>query len=351
MRELDTSEWGEFLIKDLFDVVKGSRLTKADMHDGSIRHVGASRFNNGITALIGNEDKLHPGNLLTVCYDGPVGTTFYQAQPFWATDAVNVLYPRFSLNEARAMFLIPVIQQAGSRFDYGEKWGMEIMKTTPIRLPIATDGTPDWAHMESTMLRVMGEREQVFEELAAIGDARVGVLDTTAWREFKVGELFEVVNGRKYPLSWRVPGKIPLVSTSAAGNGISDMVSFPDWSDYTTHADVLTIAYSGSVGSTFYHREPVFIGETVMGLLPKGVTRLGSEGVGLFMSAVIEAAMREFTYTMKVKVSDVRDRISIPLPVTSTGDPDWEYMDAMMREVMVDRERALGALASLEESR
>lgn len=160
--------WGEFSINDLFDVVKGTRLTKSHMRPGAIRHIGASQFDNGVTAMISNDEAVHPGNLITVCYDGPVGTTFYQPEEFWATDAVNVLYPRFDLNETIGLFLAPVIQEAGSAFDYGQKWGAELMRSTSLRLPVTAGGDPDWDYMEQTMRGVMAEREAALDSLQAL---------------------------------------------------------------------------------------------------------------------------------------------------------------------------------------
>ena len=147
---LDTSKWGTFHIGELFDIVKGSRLTKADMHEGSIRYVGASSFNNGITTYISNDEHLHPANTLTVCYNGSdIGRTFYQTEPYWATDDVNVLYPKFEMNEGIALFFAPIIKCVGGLHEYDDKWKLEDMKKDIIKLPIKADGTPDFAYMES----------------------------------------------------------------------------------------------------------------------------------------------------------------------------------------------------------
>lgn len=147
---LDTSKWGIFRIGELFDIVKGSRLTKADMHEGSIRYVGASSFNNGITTYISNDEHLHPANTLTVCYNGSdIGRTFYQTEPYWATDDVNVLYPKFEMNEDIALFFAPIIKYVGGLHEYDDKWKLDDMKKDVIKLPIKVDGTPDFAYMES----------------------------------------------------------------------------------------------------------------------------------------------------------------------------------------------------------
>ena len=51
MNKIDISSWGSFAINSLFNVVKGTRLTKAQMRDGTIRFIGASAMNNGISLI------------------------------------------------------------------------------------------------------------------------------------------------------------------------------------------------------------------------------------------------------------------------------------------------------------
>ena len=149
-KHIEIQHWGSFRLGDLFDIVKGSRLTKTDMREGNIRYIGASSFNNGITAYIGNDEQLHPANTLTVCYNGSdIGRTFYQTEPYWATDDVNVLYPKFEMNEDIALFFAPIIKCVGGLHEYDDKWKLDDMKKDIIKLPIKADGTPDFAYMES----------------------------------------------------------------------------------------------------------------------------------------------------------------------------------------------------------
>ena len=91
MGKIDTSKWEAFPISMLFSVVKGTRLTKANMMDGNINFIGASAINNGITAHIANDEHIHPENTITITYNGSVGEAFYQDKIFWASDDVNVL--------------------------------------------------------------------------------------------------------------------------------------------------------------------------------------------------------------------------------------------------------------------
>ena len=140
------------------NVVKGSRLRSTDRTPGTIPYVGASRFNNGITHYIGNDEHVHPGGVLTVCYNGPVGTTFYQPDDFWATDDVNVLYPVSTVSPEALLFIAPVIEQVGSNYAYVDKWKLADMKAAKIKLPVDATGAPDWAYMESVMKALLKQK-------------------------------------------------------------------------------------------------------------------------------------------------------------------------------------------------
>lgn len=157
-RQISIDSWEEFRIGQLFNVVKGSRLRSTDRTPGTIPYVGASRFNNGITHYIGNDEHVHPGGVLTVCYNGPVGTTFYQPDDFWATDDVNVLYPVSTVSPEALLFIAPVIEQVGSNYAYVDKWKLADMKAAKIKLPVDATGAPDWAYMESVMKALLKQK-------------------------------------------------------------------------------------------------------------------------------------------------------------------------------------------------
>ena len=146
---LDTKNWQWFRYDDLFKIVKGKRLTKADMISGNIPFIGATEFNNGVTAYVDSSKYIHQKNLITVSYNGSVGMAFYQPQCFFACDDVNVLYPKFELNPYRAIFLITLIELEKYRYNYGLKWTKEKMEQSLIQLPVKPDATPDWEYMEN----------------------------------------------------------------------------------------------------------------------------------------------------------------------------------------------------------
>lgn len=187
-KRIDTSKWEEFLFEDIFDIIKGTRLTKANMKKGNINYIGATAFYNGVTAKIGNDEHIHPAGTLSVCYNGSIGQTFYQTEPYWATDDVNVLYPKFDINQYIAQFLSSIIYQIGQKYDYKDKWTAEKMKKTKIQLPVAPSGEPDWNLMEQYMRQV---EQQVKNSILALTTPTPQVQQQTSITNYGTVNIYE----------------------------------------------------------------------------------------------------------------------------------------------------------------
>lgn len=168
MNKIDISQWKPFAIEKLFTVVKGTRLTKANMRDGEIRFIGASAINNGVTAQISNKEKLHPANTITITYNGSVGEAFYQDKEFWASDDVNVLYPKFEMNQYIALFIIPLLKATGRKYAFVDKWKKETMEKDTIMLPVDEKGKPDFSYMETYMKGIAKSTQSKLEFLLKV---------------------------------------------------------------------------------------------------------------------------------------------------------------------------------------
>lgn len=145
--KLNIEKWQWFEIQELFDIKKGKRLTKADMIEGKTPFIGSIESNNGYREYI-DEDPIHTGNTITVNYNGSVAEAFYQPNPFWASDDVNVLYPKFNMNPFSALFIVTVIKAEKYRFNYGRKWHVERMNISKIKLPSNNKKQPNFEFME-----------------------------------------------------------------------------------------------------------------------------------------------------------------------------------------------------------
>lgn len=151
---LETEKWGEFKVSDIFTIKKGKRLTSEEQTNGCVPYVGAIDSNNGITNMIG-QAAIHDENTISLSYNGSVGEAFYQPEEYWATDDVNALYFKesngYPFNVYIGLFICAILRKEKYRFSYGRKWILTEMENTLIRLPVQTDGTPDWTWMENYM--------------------------------------------------------------------------------------------------------------------------------------------------------------------------------------------------------
>ena len=140
--------WKEFFMNDVFDIVKGKRLTKENQLFGNTLFIGATAENHGQTARIG-QHPLFPANTITVSYNGSVGEAFFQEEPYWASDDINVLFLKgYNCNKYIALYLCTVIRKAGKLFFYNQKWNLDRMKVTKIFLPVNDSGQPDFEYIQ-----------------------------------------------------------------------------------------------------------------------------------------------------------------------------------------------------------
>lgn len=71
------------------------------------------------------------------------------------------------------------------------------------------------------------------------------------WREKKVEDFFEVLNGKRLTKGEIVSGNIPYISSSSVNNGIQEYISNKD--DLAMYENCLSIAYNGKESAVFYH--------------------------------------------------------------------------------------------------
>ena len=339
---IDVSGWREFRIGDIFEVIKGTRLTKANMEDGTIKFVGSSAINNGETYRISNSEHLHPTNTITVCYNGSVGETFYQDEEFWASDDVNVLYPKFDMNQYIAFFICPIIKSVGQKYAFTDKWKQEDMKNELIKLPITLTGEPDWQYMEDYMKQIMEESEESLENLKKADDAKY-LIDVSEWGRFKIADLFDMSLPKGDLQVKKVEdGNIPLITPSNFNNGMLQRIS--DKSPSTLYdKGSLTV---DMFGNAYYQEEDFFV--TAHGhvnvLLPKTALNVYT---GTFLASTIRTMFFDKYGFNEMCTLKVLKAESIKLPITSTGAPNWQYMENYMKQIINKAEKSIDIISKI----
>lgn len=162
----------EFEADELFEIKKGKRLTKADMKPGDINFIGSTSSNNGVTAKIGNTEHLHPAHTITVSYNGSVGEVFLQDEPFWASDDVNVWYPKIKIDDRALLYIMTLIKKLNAKYSYTAKWTIDKMRAEKLSLPIIETSDPNHEYTVEDI-----DFEYMQERIAELEQERITELD------------------------------------------------------------------------------------------------------------------------------------------------------------------------------
>lgn len=175
---LVTKAWQSFPYTSVFNIVrgKGPSVAKAKANPGATPLVTASDKANGITTRT-KAEPTHPANSLTVATNGSVGECFLQLQPFVASGDVAVLVPKEPLSSEALLGLATLIRREGKfKYGYGRKWGSARMNESSLLLPVARDGSPDWAELAAIVRGTPSWK--MFERLTARAASMDSVVDS-----------------------------------------------------------------------------------------------------------------------------------------------------------------------------
>ena len=145
---LNTEEWELFKIPNLFTIT-GTKTTPIKeleyIGHGNYPYVTTKATNNGVKGFFDTMTENYYG-VLTI--DSAVcGYCSYQALPFSASDHVEKLIPRFDMDIYVAMFFVTIFNVEQYRYNYGLKCSQARLNEAEIRLPVDSNGEPDYDFM------------------------------------------------------------------------------------------------------------------------------------------------------------------------------------------------------------
>lgn len=156
-KKVDTREWGEFRVGELFDIKHPAARSEKKYCEGEINYVSSGAFNNGVANKLMPlpNELLDRGGCITV---SPLdGSSFYQEEDFLGRGgsgaSISILY-NSHLNRNNALFICSVIRSSANGFGYTDLLNGENLKSLTIKLPVDKTGQPDWAYMEEYMRKV-----------------------------------------------------------------------------------------------------------------------------------------------------------------------------------------------------
>lgn len=151
----------------------------------------------------------------------------------------------------------------------------------------------------------------------------MGKIDTSGWKEFRVGELFAAERGKVKNIQPLCPGETPIIAAGAYNQGIAGMYEID-----SAYENRITISCNGAgCGSTFYHPYKFNVNGDAITLIEKNSM---SDKAKSFIACILNGAFtRKYSYEEKCSPQKALDEI-VRLPSTPDGAPDWAYMESYM---------------------
>ena len=357
-------DWRDKTFEDLFDIsgTKSLDAGKLKFVDKGINFVGRISENNGIQGRI-TKQLFEPNKPFTITATviGNYKYVKYQKEPYYVSQNINKLTPKFEINDSLAQFFIAYIQKFVSLWD-GQQGGYKLsdIKAHSIKIPykngtIAFDYINDFvATLEAERLATLEAylnvtglnnvamsaaeraslasldkvpldlRLQPLSESGQRSEAEIGEAAMLDWRPVKFDKLFNhIQQGARLTKADQKAGSIPFVMSGVTDTGVVGYISNPvrEFPKNSLTIDIF--------GNSFY-RSYDFGASDDVGVFWNDAVKFDKYQM-LFLTAVINKALsRKYDYGHKLRASQTTN-FEILLPVSAEGTPDFDFMSNLMR--------------------
>lgn len=147
------------------------------------------------------------------------------------------------------------------------------------------------------------------------------------WKEFYFSEIFsKIQRGKRLTKENQKCGATPYISSSSANNGVDNFISNNDNVRKFNHC--LTLANSGSVGSTFFQNYEFVASDHVTALILKQPNKY----IYLFLANQIQRIKDKYSFNREINDKRIK-REKIILPINHQGNPDWQFMEDYIKQL------------------
>ena len=335
--KLTDVEWGEFLFPKIFSVIFIAKSSDSNaLSEGDIPFVGRSSVNNGFQGLYQvSESKIVKKNCITVSMVGEP-RAFYQPYDFTCSQNILVLRNEI-LNKDISKFLISIINNylISKGFGYGYPVGLNRVIKNKLMLPVDSQGQPNWQFMEDYIKQEQKQQAQKIidyyeRKLVELAGDVVG-LDKVKWKTFRFTEVFqEIQRGKRLTKANQTNGPKPYISSTSENNGVDAFIG--NETGIRKFEDVLTLANSGSVGSTFYQQFEFVASDHVTALKSDNADKYAY----LFLSTVVKRLEEKYSFNREINDSRIK-REKVILPADKEGNPNFQYMSDFVKKLELDK--------------
>lgn len=327
-KNLKDVEWKVFPIYKLFKIQKvyGKPINNYKM--GTIPYVSTTSLNNGIIGfVIPNKEAV--SNKKAISVDPIKGNAFYHPYNFvgrgFSGASINLLY-NGHLNKYNALFICKLIEySAKDKASYGYLYNSDRLEKSKILLPINSDGKPDYEFMEEYIKERETKLKKQYKDYIQnrVAKLQKKVQVKKEWKDFFIEDIATISSGKDIYERERIIGYTPYITSTAQNNGIGYFISN---NNETIESNCLSVNRNGSVGYCFYHPYQALYSNDCRKLKLTNTSLY----IGLFIANVITFQKEKYGYGYKMGTGRLKKQ-RIMLPITTDGEPDYEYMEDYMK--------------------
>ena len=349
MNKINVKKWHNYRLCDLFKIKPAKGKNSQQLNDGNdVPYIAASKECNGFNRMVainGFEDWVSEGNCIQLIHigDAAAGYANYIPDKFIAMSGKSSCAYNKNMTKYSGLFIAAIICKTNkNKYSFKDSWTGDKVKNTIITLPYKTNDEPDWEYMESYMKNIIQESEQKIENLRNINNSKKKI-NLNNWKSFTIGKLFE--NVVKSPVlhtkdvTENVNG-IPYVVRTKFDNGIKYNV---EKKLQMQSSPAGTISF-GAENATFFYQEKEYVsGRDIYYIDTRYLTKYAC----LFVVTCLQTIVEKYSYNYGMFPELVKKE-EIKLPVNKNGEPDWEYMENYMKNIMQESEWNIQKLQKLD---
>lgn len=335
--KLTDVEWGEFKVKDIFEVTNSKPYHKNNLKitKKGIPYITRTSFNNGLEEIVENIN-VHKNPKNTISLGAENADFFYQSVEYITGNKMYIIQ-NDNISKNVGIFLVQSFRNSikDCGFGYGKGLTGTRFKERIVMLPMDSQGQPNWQFMEDyikqeqkqQVQKIIDYYERKLVELA--GDV-VG-LDKVEWKTFRFTEVFQdIQRGKRLTKANQTDGPKPYISSTSENNGVDAFIG--NETGVRKFEDVLTLANSGSVGSTFYQQFEFVASDHVTALKSENADKYAY----LFLSTVVKRLEEKYSFNREINDTRIK-REKVILPADENGNPNFQYMSDFVKKLELDK--------------
>ncbi|WP_206426978.1 restriction endonuclease subunit S [Agathobaculum sp. Marseille-P7918] len=320
--------------KGLFSVEKQSiKLSERDLSGtGQIPVFSSQTSNNGVMGFTNKVADFFIKDTPALIFGDHTKSMDISNHSFCAADNVKVLRPQNIPFDA-LFYVSCAWKKRIPDMGYARHWRKA--KKVGIELPVTDSGKPDYAYMaeyvqQKRAMMLAKYRAYVEERIAELGEvAEIPALDEKEWCEFSLDDIFTVSAGKRLETRNKVPGTRPFIGATDNNNGVTGFVGNDNSS---RDGNVLGVNYNGAPCIAFYHPYECIFTDDVKRLHLRHHS--DNKFVLLFFVSIFAKQRSKYSYGYKFKEQRML-RQKLMLPITDSGEPDYEYMEQYSKNIML----------------